>query len=250
MAHIHLPKTFRFNLAATALGLHSMPLINAIEIMLMYVYTQDLKIFFKSGICGQKMTDPIEWIMDEEGNVCDILSEGKTHRFSASDDNKEVISASCYADGSNLMLSVSCFAYKAVGYYVLDETEMWVARQSFSIYDFYMEKNNFNAVMGRVGISQQSKAPQSKIKGPKKLEQREELLITWLCNKAGIPRTTDKKLLQECYTKIRTPTQEVVWGELNAFYPSLFTTGRDDFFGDQRVIRFAFGTGKGRPAGK
>ena len=243
MATIFLPPRVPFNIAITALDLSDLPLIDAADILLMYIGNLKLNIFVAPVIYGQQMSHPVEEILDGDGELVRVLSEGASY---CSKDTT-ILSGHSYMDGNNLRIAVFSFIHNGVGYYTLDEAGMYLESQSFSVNDLYLEKVNLETVMAAVGSNSANRKPSSPLKKLPIQKKRETAFITWLCStQTNTRRTEDRAILQEYYKKFGSPTQKEVWGHLKRFDPELFKSGKDDFFRNLIFVNFLLGTSKGR----
>jgi len=128
------------------------------------------------------------------------------------------------------------YCYKEESYYITDEPYLFIDSICLSIDDFYclkLELNEFKTKRLNKPIKKDKPSVQSK---------REDALKIFL--------QQDPKHNTECfqslYEAIGSPTQNTLWASLKQHEPELFKAGDSDFFKNQKVISFKYGTGNGR----
>lgn len=218
----------------TALGLGGRLLEENLNEILFAAKLNDLPIYFNNDMYGAKISDGVELIINEKGEVINAMVSGKGIYTSGARN----IYLSGYSFDNTIV--ISSYLHDSNDYYPIDETGMWQTSQNINAHCFFCNKNElFSSGL----LKDSSSANQSnKIS---KQQQRETACKQWLASKAGIAIENDFKY-QECYQLIGEPTQKHIWNELTKMDIHLFSVDRGEFFKHQKIIRFKIGTSKGR----
>jgi hypothetical protein len=154
--------------------------------------------------------------------------------------------------GEEIKWTVSHFYIGNDDYYITDDVGNECVSLELNVMDIYWDKEELLASGLLSGKNSKNKNP-AKPKRIPVLVRRVEVFKNWLSYRAGMSITSVSDY-QECYVTLGDPTQDKVWADLMKYDPNLFKKGRGllgkgqyEFFKNQEIIEFEYGTGVGRP---
>lgn len=244
---IRLPQKVCLLDATTALELTGIPLHTAIHTLLMYSREFKLPIHFNHEIHGHEEDKPVEIILDQQGEYIGTRVNEPAKYFSSQNKLTLLSAGEASNNTSNITIPVYAFIHQNKNYKSTDITQEWLKAKTIPFNNFYIDKSDLVDFIKSTSNSSISSNPPAKNEKIPILESRERALKNFLITKTNSSlNKNDENQFQELYNKLGSPTRKTLWKELQLIEPSLFNSGIDDFFKNQKILKFQIGTGKHR----
>jgi hypothetical protein len=250
-----LPKKVSLELAIKSLGYDGLTFAQAFKSLIQLVKEEKLNLYLDSSVTGVYSDTETYGVEDPEGHFKWYSKvDGEVDLFGLEKPvlirDPQIVAGS--TEGNQIgFIEFFIFNKNDQNYYVvntseLDEGNPLVSRGKYEQKYFFIEREGLSHLLQPDHPKDQTKKSVSPGKKHVPMQQRrEDCFKTWL---GGTTKTriTDRQSMQKAYGSLNQPTQKEIWEALQAVYPTLFSSGKDDFFRNFEGIQFAQGTGTGR----